>query len=269
MIGCTHSGSRSIGKNVPENSVIGISTSRNSTVNAEPSSCTPGGEGRDRRRHRRAGEQRDQQRRPDPGRPHAPEDRDHRHVDRAAAGDLDRHPGEVSGHDLAGADRGGRHGEVVALPLEAGEHRIRRVEHPRLHRRDAQQGRREPHEVVEAAGGLRRPARAVDEGAEPDAEGEQEQQRLQDRRDGRGAPVAPVPRPVVLDDEQHAAERAGGTAGRRTRKRKIRVASSQSTRLRPVSRRNTSSSDERRTSADSGRTPRRASSACRCSPSGV
>ena len=41
VTGCTHSGSRSIGKNVPENSVIGISTSRNSTVNAEPSSCTP------------------------------------------------------------------------------------------------------------------------------------------------------------------------------------------------------------------------------------
>ena len=38
--GRTHDGSRSIGKNVPENGIIGISTRRNSTLNDAPSSST-------------------------------------------------------------------------------------------------------------------------------------------------------------------------------------------------------------------------------------
>ena len=115
--------------------------------------------------------------------------------------------------------------------------RERRLERRRLHR-----GRGEQARARGTRGSVTPPSAAsasdVDVAPEPDAHRRQEQDRRQERREDRGAERAPVLEQPVLEDPADGDRRRAAIDGHR------RYSISE----RPVSRRNTSSSVDRRTS---------------------
>ena len=164
-----------------------------------------------------------------------------------------------------GRQRRGVHRVVALDPVEAADHRERRLEHRALHDGRDHQRRREPLEVGHAA--ERAGAGLVDEPAQADAHRQQEQGRLDEVAEGRPAPGPPVEQPHVLVGR--ASPRApSASGGPRSSASRGRVRDGhQSTSVRPVRLRNTSSSELRRTSTVSGTSPRWWAAAAAASPS--
>ena len=154
---------------------------------------------------------------------------------------------------VAGPQRRRRHRPVGVAPREAVHHRPHRLLGDDDHRRRRQQRRGEEGEVVDAAEDLRRRRSFVDERADADAHPEQVQQRLDQAA------------------EQVRLARSACTrrscSPRRGRRRASHHRRAQSTSVRPVRRRKTSSRLLRRTSALSGVTPRSWTIASAFSPS--
>ena len=145
----------------------------------------------------------------------------HRREQRDRDDHPDPGPREDPRDELADADRS-RDDRVVRLePLEAGLDRKRRRARGRLHRRRREQRRSDELQVSETT---EVGVRAVDELSEQEADRDEEEDRVQERHRDRAAP------------------QSAGTTGRASRRpRACGGRAHQSTRLRPVRRRKTSS----------------------------
>ncbi len=163
--------------------------------------------------------------------------------DRGRGEDADRGPSHRPEHELRDANRRREHRVVGTEPLDARHHRPHRVVRAHLHRGGCQQARRDELDVGEPAE-LR--AVVVDQLAEQHADREQEEDRVQERRRDRRTPRAAVAARVPGRHRRGALER----------RRRVRDGRHQSTSVRPVSVRKTSSSVLRRTSTLSTGTPR-------------
>ena len=167
-------------------------------------------------------------------------------------------------HHLPAAQRGRVHGDERRVPLEPEHDRVGELL-GRDHQRSAADERRgDEGQVADPVDRVRAEIRA-DERGEPDAEGEQVQEGRSDRRrDHRAAVGAGDPEAVLGDVPGAEAARLGARDACLLREG---VDDGHSIRLRPVSRRNTSSRLERRTRLVTGCSPRAVSSTSAASPS--
>ena len=203
-----------------------------------------------RHRERRPDQDRDRDREQAEPRVDCAEGRDDRQV-RGARGEHARDDEELVAeqHVLLG-QRSRGHRVVGPRPLDRAHHRPARLGRRRLHRRRGEQAR---CDVVEVGNAGRRVRRLVDDRAEPDPERRQIEQRVDETRPQRAPPDALVLREPVL---------VGAKWLEDARPR-------QSTRVRPVRCRKTSSSVLRRMSVECGGSPRSAIAAAVASPSSV
>src|SRR4029079_16390268 len=198
------------------------------------------GESAEQRRARREhGEGRDER---------AADRRDHRE-DRHGDDHPHAAPGEDPGYELADADRR-RDGSVVRpQPLEARPDRKRRDARRGLHGgRREQRGRHELQVAETPEVGVR----LVNQAPQEDADRDEEEDGVEERGGDRPAPQRAEGVRLPADDRDRAPDGVH-----------------QSIRLRPVSRRKTSSSVERRTRTVSGASPRACTSSTTASPSSV
>jgi len=163
-----------------------------------------------------------------------PEQRHHDEEDCARHRHSQGDPREMAHEHVSHAQRRREHGVVGLQPLHGGHHRPRRLHGTCLHGAGGQQGRSEEHEVGDAAEPGCVPA--VDQRAETEPHRGEEEHGLEHTRNGR-----PPPRALVA--VAPGLQRADGRRGH------------QSTSVRPVRWRKTSSSVLRRTSALAGCTP--------------
>ena len=209
----------------------------------------PRGERRGRSRHPEAheqrrpdGEQRLEQRGNSEGGHHCCEhDRDHEH---ACSG-----PQHVPGDEPAYPDRGCESGVIGLDPLDTGHHLPRAFARAGLHGGGDEEAGRQEREVgnaVDASGDV-----LVDERAEAHAHGREVENRIEERRDDRSAPGSAIDPGLGFEDAQ------GEGCGH------------QSTSVRPVRRRNTSSREDRLARIVSGARPASAIREIVCSASSV
>ncbi len=159
------------------------------------------------------------------------------HEHQRRPGQPDHHPAEMPVDEISSMERGVEGHVIVFGPLHAHHDRPRRVTGTVLHGGGRQQTGGEEHEVRKIS--QRRCSGAfVNELTETQAHGHQEQQRVQERGKGAPPPSLRIHTGVAFQDADC------GRGGH------------QSTNVRPVKRRNTSSSVERRTTTDSGWRPR-------------
>src|SRR5437667_7819310 len=158
----------------------------------------------------------------------------------------DRHPQEIAQGDVARRQWRRVHRVERSLPVEAADDRERCFERGGLHHGRREQSGGEELEIGEPA--ERRPAGTIDVAAKPEAHRGQEEDRAQERAECRrteGPPVLDSPMFGYVAEGRHR----------------------YSIRERPVSRRKTSSSVERRTRTVSGLRPRSCAATATASPS--
>ncbi len=214
-----------------------------------------GGEGQAGQRGNRNGQHRQ-------GRTHGPEQEDHGEEEAGQQNGPEADPEQIAAQEV-----GRRHGrverrEVGLVPGELAHDRPGRLERGRHHRLGHQQRRRD---VVEIRHSARSPG-PVDVQAQAGSHRQQVQERLAQAREQVAVPAPPEHEQVVLEVAQ-------GRMRTRERRRARAVESggrrAHSTRLRPVSRRKTSSSVLRRTRTLAGWSPRSKAAAAVASPSAV
>ena len=112
--------------------------------------------------------------------------------------------------DVPVAKRRGKHGVVLAIPLDRGEHRPARLERGELHRGCGHEARSDELEVGDS---VREVGRAIHENAEPDTQREEVDHRGDHARHGGTSPHALV----LREEELERAESEGEGAHRVTR----------------------------------------------------
>ena len=189
--GCIHTGSWSIGKKVPENSISGVTTNRNRMLKPLSFSSRRG-QGEGGHGEGQPGEHGDRHRQQHPPRGEGAERAPRRRtkitapVKRWKATD-----GEVAAEHLDDPQRRGEHRGVHLVPLDVAHDRVRRLterRHHRLHREDA------GHDVLQVGHPVDPAGAVVDQRAQAQAHRQQEEQRRQEPADDRAAPGAAVDR---------------------------------------------------------------------------
>ena len=224
----------------------------------------PGREGVDQRRERHADQdlRREGEERPPPGLEDT-ERRQHQHEHRAGRRQPERDEQQVRGDEVADWQRRGEHRVVDPLPLDHRHHGVRRLAHRGLHGVRRDQPGHDEREVGRRALELGRVA--LDEAAEQHAHRDDVEERRRRRRRS--------PSRARCACRRSTSSRTGGRCPRRSGRPTGRTWCSygrhQSTSVRPVRRRKTSSSVERRTSTATGSRPRSCTLAMTSSPSSV
>ncbi len=215
-------------------------------------------------REREAAQQSHHDRHPDPRARHATEQHDDAEVDADGDEAPDADVEERAVDDLPPGQRCGVHADEDRVPLEAEQDAEGELLAGHGDGGHHEQRRRHELQVADAVD-ARRTGVAGDEGREPDAEGEQVQQRRAERhREHRPHVRADGAQPVLGDVPGAEAARPFGERG--AIEGVGMKGDSHSINDRPVSRRNTSSSDDRRTRLVIGSSPRFVTSTSAASP---